>query len=398
MNTLLHNMQNNWGRVVLSAVFIIAGFFFIFYGINSIVPQYSQIEITTQSDSIRIESILENPIDAPYKILIWFIFNSGHHSLLWNRIISASLGLISCILFYLIIKMLFSRRVAIFTTILFITSSGLLHTSHLGSSLVLQSTGIVILLTILLLYLLTDRKVLFLYISSFLVALLVYSPGLILFAALGFVYIARSILTDYSKLKLIHKIMIPMLFLLILGPIILATIRDPHVGLNVLALPSRIPTTQVMLENSKNLFGSLFWEGTGPAKIMLVGAPILNTIEIALLVIGFSNLIKFSKIKNVLFILGTVLLIVALYIIGGNVQYTLLSPILYILMASGIYYLIHQWLKIFPINPFANIVGTVAILLLIAGSSFYHIRQFYFAWPHSIETNSTFSIPQPTKY
>lgn len=237
-----------------------------------------------------------------------------------------------------------------------------------------------------------------LYVAALLFAGLMYTPSMAWFILLAFVVMASKGYLLISKTAVKHRILAATLFLLLIAPLILAVVRDPRTGWAILALPEQMPTSVLALDRAEDLFRSLFWKGTGPAEIMLVGTPILNVIEISLIIIGLIIQIRSARLRNNLFVLGGALLLFALIVLGNIIQYQMLVPFLYLSMASGLFYLVRQWLKVFPSNPVANFFGTSLVLLMVATSCLYHGRQYFIGWQHSAATHKVFSQQQPSEY
>jgi hypothetical protein len=76
--------------------------------------------------------------------------------------------------------------------------------------------------------------------------------------------------------------------------------------------------------------------------------------------------------------------------ISGPVPLSLLVPLLYMGIATGLAYLLHEWLKIFPNNPLARGVGLGLIIVAVAISCTYNYRAYFIAWPNADATKTTF--------
>lgn len=208
---------------------------------------------------------------------------------------------------------------------------------------------------------------------------------------------AKEMRAIFARLDVRHKILLPLLFIILVSPLIWSLIRDPASGLTLLGLPRQIPSLHSMGSHLFSFAKSLVWHGTGPAEIMLIGAPIFNVIEAGLITAGIVTLVRSIKLRSNLFIGGSVILFILLVVFGGT-TYLPIVPLLYLLLASGIFYLLNEWFEIFPLNPVANVIGTAAICLIVGTSVLFHARSFFVAWPHSDETHEAFSHPQPVSY
>jgi hypothetical protein len=373
------------------------GYFALFHGISRLVPNFSATEIATQGSATSLRSIWEDPVNAPFKLLSWIPFKLGLHSIVWVRLIAAIIGACSALLFYFVLTQLFSKRVALLTTLLFIFSTGFLHASRLGTPLIMQIFGILLLMASAPLYMLTRFKILPIYISTAAIALLLYTPTMQWFIVVGGIVVLKAAKDVFKTLAIKHKILVPVFFLILIAPLAWHVIRMPLSALTLLGLPQQFPTLQEMGANMYAFGRSLVWSGTGPAEIMLVGAPILNVIEAGLIAAGIVTLIRSIKLRSNMFVASGLVLFIILVAFGAT-TYLPLVPFLFLLLAGGIFYLLSEWFDVFPLNPVANIIGTVAIGLVIGASVFFHIRSYYIAWPHSNATRHAFRYPQPTNY
>lgn len=398
MKKVLEFLQDYWRHIIIGLGIALIGYFVVFHGVMTMLPDYSPQEITAQASSSSLRAIWDQPLNALYKILVWVPFKLGHHSVVVTRLVAGTIALACATLFYFIVYSLFSHRIAILTTILFVTSSGFLHASHVGAPFILQLFGVLALLALIPAYILIRGKVMPVYLVAVAAALLLYIPGLLWFILLGAIVLNKRILQAFRAVSIKHQIFVCSIVLLLLLPLILAYFRQPSLVLASLGLPDSIPSLSEILNRAKSFAKSLFWAGKGPAEIMLVGAPLLNLIEFSLLFIGVCVQFKKPRLKSNFFVLGATLFIALLIIVGGVLNYMTLTPLLYLLMAGGLFYLLTQWHKVFPVNPIAHIVGTALTVGLVATSALFHIHAFYTAWPHSNPTRATFSQHQPTNY
>jgi hypothetical protein len=82
--------------------------------------------------------------------------------------------------------------------------------------------------------------------------------------------------------------------------------------------------------------------------------------------------------------------------LGGAAYLSLVVPLLYIFAATGIAYLLHEWLRVFPLNPVARKLGIGLVVVAVAVSCSYNLRAYYVAWPHNAATQTAFRAPPTT--
>lgn len=398
MGTFSRFMDTYWRRLILWLSIAVLGYFLLFFGMGTLVPNFSANEIATQGSATSLSAIWHDPLNAPYKLALWVPFKLGHHSVLWTRALSASIAFVSGLLFYFILQSLFSRRIALFGVLLFVVSAGFLHAGRLGTPLIMQLFSVLVLMSLLPLYYMVRGRIWPLYISVVIVAALMYVPGIPWFVIIGILIMAKRIGKEYRRLAAKHRILLVLLATALMAPLVWSIIRMPLTSLTLLGLPSDLPGLQQIGQNASSLVRSLFWSATGPAEIMLIGAPLFTIAEFALLAIGLVVLAKNIRLKSNLFLIGSTLLITLLIVLGGDVTYVALTPLLYLCMASGLFYLLNEWLRVFPVNPIANTVGTVLVLTLVLSATLFHFRAYFIAWPHSDGVAETFIHPQPVSY
>jgi succinate dehydrogenase hydrophobic anchor subunit len=118
--------------------------------------------------------------------------------------------------------------------------------------------------------------------------------------------------------------------------------------------------------------------------------PLLSSFEIIMLLLGmyfYATHIRAARTRLIL-----TLSTVAVLIIGfsGITAISLIVPIVYLLAAAGIAYILHLWLKVFPNNPVARTTGIVLILLTVLLTSAYQTRSYFVAWRYNSDTMQSF--------
>ena len=69
-----------------------------------------------------------------------------------------------------------------------------------------------------------------------------------------------------------------------------------------------------------------------------------------------------------------------------------LLPFAFSIIAAGIEYLLDEWYRVFPRNPFAKSFGIIAITAVVLFSSYYQMTRFLVVWPHAPETRETYDL------
>ena len=78
---------------------------------------------------------------------------------------------------------------------------------------------------------------------------------------------------------------------------------------------------------------------------------------------------------------------------NNNLVYISLGlPALGLIIVGGLHYLYREWSAIFPHNPFARVLATGLIIMLVGINFIFGLRYSLLAWPHSPETKSTYVL------
>src|SRR5579864_2395726 len=122
---LLHLVR--WRPPLLTLALFLVLTLLLLYRLGSLMPTLSQAEISARSASNSLHSILHNPVNAPYTLVVYVLIRLHHHGALALRSVTALYGLLSLGGFYYILRRWQSLRVALLGTLLFGTSAWFLH-------------------------------------------------------------------------------------------------------------------------------------------------------------------------------------------------------------------------------------------------------------------------------
>ncbi len=394
----MKNLQQIYFRFWRPAVLVLSlgliAYLLFFHNLSHLLPGYSNREVYLYNTSSNWHTILKNPIDAPYKLVVLSGIILGHHSWLLTRITAAGFGVLGSLVFFMLVRSWYGYRIGFLATILFATSSGFLHVARLGSGLILQ-LSVLLLMGAIFGYHQSRHRVLASYALAALFALLWYVPGMIWFELLALVLFRTNTirlvkLADWKNL--VGWVILP---LVVAAPLIHACINTPSILRAVGGLPSHFISVSHMLSNLGNALLSIAIRSNGTPELWLGHAPLLDIIEAMLLLLGVYTLIqKINSIRS-LGVLGAIFISLVLISLGGPVGFTSLVPLLYLCIAGGLYVLLQLWLRVFPRNPIARISGIGLVCILVFFSVLYQWRSYYVAWPHNIATKQVFSKHQP---
>lgn len=370
---------------------LLALFAVYIYRITDLLPGFSTSEKLTIAGARSARAIMDNPLYAPHKVMQYFFTRLEHTGFIAMRGVSIAIALgIVALLFYTV-RRWFSFRVAALTTILFATSSWMLHITRLATpDIMMLSIMAAIAYGAWLPQ--TKKHKTAVALGFALVVWILYIPGLVWFVIIGGIWQRKTIVRLLRNEKAVFAVIIIGL-LAVLGPIVYAVYNDPALLKAYLGL-SNSPFTQV-IEIPKRLLlipVKLALLNSPPNPVYGIGRlPLLDVFTVGMAILGIYNyyvndrLLDRSKL-----LLGGIILASGLYALGGQVGIQILLPFVFLLVASGIAFMLGQWFKVFPSNPFAAILAGVLLIGAVVVVISYNINSYFVAWPSVPATRAAF--------
>ncbi len=393
MPTLRFSWSWSW-QFISTIVIVGAGVALLFFSqLESLLPGYSNTEVAMAESSISLQAIAENPINAPYKLLVYGVTLFNVDALLATRIASAIFGTATLLLFYVGVRHWHTSRVAFLSAVLFACSAWLLHTARFGSGDIMLPFIILLFATCGYWVAASAKRSGWRYIIAVVaLSFSIYVPGVIWLVLLGLL-IRRGKDLDFirRRLPVNQKVLLTALLLLLtVAPLIYGIIRTPALGLELLALPTVMPDALEVLKNLALLpINLIIWSDFSP-ELWLGNLPLLDVFAAAMFFLGIYHCIKnwqLDRSKLLLGLLGVGSVLVAL----GGISMALLLPAVYVVIAGGIAALLGMWLGVFPRNPLARSLGIVLVTAAVAASVVFNIRVYFVAWPHNAETKAVYT-------
>lgn len=386
MGSLKSYLKNHFHFIILFVAIISCALFTAFFNLSSIPPGVSEVEKTFIHSSSNINLISTNPINAPIKLLFLALNQLGLDSIVTYRAISAILGLIFVLCFYLYIKEYQTRRVAILATILLFTSSWYLHNARLSLAYIALPLSVIIIL-------LGSRKLskanntaLFSIILGIILGCTLYTPMIPFILILILIF---GIGLKSEKVKFRHLALVIIAMLITAIPLIYATVQNPDLLYSIFGIPKiLLPIEWIKRILAIPIF--LFAKGPFNPVTNLGRLPILDIFSSVLLVFGVYAI--YFKLKErhfrqiILVLIGSFVLIA----LNGENALPLILPIVYIILSYGVALILQQWFTVFPKNPLVKNVGIFIVVVSLSFVSFYHLKRYFIAWPNSPTTKVVF--------
>lgn len=349
-------------------------------------------EVKAVSEPVGWHGIYHKPLYLPLKLIrsIIFVIFPTHGQLL-SRLPNVIFGGFTVLTFAWLIRLWHSSRTAILASLLFATSAWVLHVSRLASFDVLYLWAIPTLQMVHFLLIKYANQPLVWYGSVLIWGLMLYIPGLVWLIGLE-IYLQRKVLiAAFKHFTMIWQRGIYLFIGLIWLPLLIIDFTRPGQFKLWLGLPSHLAVPSEIIKHFAAVPVHLFIHGPQYPELWLARSPLLDIFTLAACLIGiyFYATHRHSGRSHLLALFASVCVVLVGF--GGPVSLSLVVPMLYITASTGIAYLLHDWLVVFPQNPLARGLGIGLVSLAVALACVYNLRAYFVAWPHNATTKTTFS-------
>jgi hypothetical protein len=351
------------------------------FALFSLVP-YSPAEDPHRIGAASLSEIKNNASFAPLKSVQLSIIKFTNNDV-YLRLASTATAFAASIFLYLMLRKWHTVRVAVMTSAMFISSSLFLHLGRLTNTEVMYLTLFPVLLTSSM-WLLSKNNQWRLPLTAVFTGLMLYIPGAWLLLLGGLVFFRKYLWRIIPKLSIKMKLLCASLFAITIVPLVYSFVYAQQqiiawLGYNTAQQLTPATVGSNFLDIPKNLF----WSYSPEPIQWLVGTPILDVFAIAMFLLGiYAYWAGFYPAREKL-IYGSLILAVLLIGFGNIVTIALLLPLIYIVIANGLAYMLQSWFTVFPNNPFARSLGVIFLTAAIAISCFYQLQRYFVAWPQT---------------
>lgn len=383
----LHGWQLAVGLVGCVVLFLL-----LWYRLGSLTHGHAaSLEVAASQIGQHWQTIAANPLNGPYTLLQRLVYLSGHHGITSLRLVSTVWALAAGLLFYSIVRRWHGRRVAALATWLFISSSWFLHTARLASPDVLWLVSGLALVLLFSPPKPGGRPAILLPSMIVVLAAVLYVPGMVWLVFL-------SILCQPGTIGSAWRLGRPLwlrigslgLGLVLLAPLVRALVERPQLIRTWAAIPATLQPPQRLLHHFLDVPVQLFARGPSDPVHWLGQLPVLSAFVILMILVGgyfYVHRLRSVQTQLLAILAGGTWLLIGL---GGIVPLSLIVPIVYLVAATGIAYLLRQWLTVFPRNPIARGLGIALLTAVIVLTSIYNTRSYFVAWRYNPATVKAF--------
>lgn len=359
------------------------------FKLGSLTGGLSGIESKYVNSGRFITEVFEAPTFLIHKLLTFFAVASPLDSLGSVRLPSVVFFMLSVVCFYLLVTRWYTTRVALLTTLLFVTSSWSLTIGRQALPTVMYFAWLPVLA---LLYWSISKGrhsvAVFLWAISF--GLSLYVPGLLWFVSILAISQRKRLLGLVKMLPLWKTITAAVVLILCAAPYVMLLISSPGIAAATLGLPTTMQQVSNFPEQLYRLVTQLFiFSGANPV-FRLGHLPYIDIASTALFLFGIYRL-RYSNAQKMMVWSG---LVIGGWVLGagfGSINIAIFMPLIYIFIGGGLSFLLVQWFTVFPKNPIARSAGVGLVSLLVLLISVYHLDRYFIAWPLSPATQAVFS-------
>ncbi len=382
-------LSNNWKNLIYGAILMVALASLYLFKLGSLVRGDGFRESIQYLGINGLGNINSDITYGPVKFLQLLMVKIDEPNSTLLRLVSVASVILAVVLFYRLIRKWHTPRIALLASALFATSSFSLNQGRYS----LQTAALLIVFPALLLFgtwLKSKKNVKKIIVIGPSVALLLYIPGMmIIIALLGIAFRKRLLLAtqfmkrreQYTGMALTGILLVPLVGSIIQKPATLFSLSGFDFIANNALKSSFDKFLQVPID--------LFYAAEIDNYRWLTGTPVLDVATIVLVILGLYGYVRGEHpLRLRLLGLGIVsswLLITSSSYLGLG----LLIPLIYILVANGIAYLLQTWFTVFPKNPAARRTGIIVVSILIAAIGSFQSYRYFIVWPNTPETKSS---------
>ncbi len=329
-------------------------------------------------------------VNLPYYALQAGIFTLFGVSLITIKLPSLILAFLTAIGLILLLRRWFKPNIAVLASLIAITTGQFLFLAQSGMPSILYLFWPVLLLLLgTQVTRATKHRFLWKILFSIVAALSLYTPlGIYpLIAVLLAVVFHPHLRNAVRKLKRSRLAFVSIIFLALIAPLVWLITITPQLGITLLVgNPTEWPPDIAAnaLTVAKQYF--LFWQ---PSTTELM-TPVFGLGSAILIALGLYRLVRTRETtRSYLIIFWIVCLLPVLLLNPGFVSVTFVPSVL--MMAAGITSLIGYWYRLFPLNPYARILGLIPIIILVTALIVTGLARYIYGYHYSPEVAPLFS-------
>jgi hypothetical protein len=339
----------------------------------------------------KFSNIRSDTLFLPYKLLENIMFHISHGAHYGLRLTSVIFGLVFVFAFFNLLKNWFGRPIALLATLLMALTPLYLLASRTATADISYCASILILYG----YSLAKKHpgdIKFLLPLTLSLAVCLYTPGLVWVLLLTLLVWPGKIQGFIKEIPKKSLLLVGLLCLILMVPLIINFIQNPALIKQWLLIPVSFTSAMASLKSIAWMVIGLFIRLRDYSNTNLGRLPILNAVQIGLLVFGFYIMLV-RLTRQLIWLSGAVIISIILAGLNNNPNLILISlPAISFMCGMGLRYLFVEWRSVFPRNPLAKsfAIGLMSAIVLI--HIIYGIRYSLIAWPASESVKQSYVL------
>jgi hypothetical protein len=387
-------LARHWRGLVYLIIVIALATLTLSLQLNSLVGGQSHYETQTLTNLQTFPKPWQRVANAPYMVPAYLIGKAIGNPLLGARITSVIFCLLAAACFFFIVKFWFKTRIASVGTLLFLTSSWLLNISHQATPLSWMVLAPLLIIMTLTWYLKAkEHNMLAFYGLATSLALAAYIPYAFWIIAVTLAVLIIKGKHKLSVLKTRHIFMAAIIYFVLLFLLFFSLASHPGQIRELLGIPTQLPGLGTYFSQLMGLFSLLFIYSDVLPELHIGHLPLLDIFSGVMFLLGLYYFIRRLPRRSSLIFLASLAILFVVLPISPDYQMmaAILLPSIYLAVISGITKLLGYWFEYFPRNPLIRNLGVVLVVIAIGFSCYYHLQNYYIAWPSSPETKASYS-------
>lgn len=370
--------------LLLASLLVFAGLF-LPGGLSS-----QELASVVRSESLSLQDPSTLAIaNMPYYALQAGVFAVFGVSIFTIKLPSLLLALFSAVGLIILLRRWFKPNIAVLASLIAISTGQFLFIAQSGTPSVLYIFWPIVLL-LLGTQITREKRLRFLWKVLFVIfaALSLYTPLSVypLIAIILAVALHPHLRNAVRKLSKVRLAFAGTIFALLVAPLIWFIVITPQLGLTLLGVPTVWPPD--LLANALTVLKQyfLFWEPS-TTEVM---TPVFGLGSAILIGLGVYRLILTRETTRSYLIIFWILCLLPVLLL--NPLFTTVTFVPSVLMlAAGLTSLIGYWYRLFPLNPYARIVGLVPIIILVVALITSGLARYVYGYHYSQAVAPLFS-------
>ncbi len=379
-------------RNILLITGVSALFLFVIIFLSHIPDGSAAAEHLTYLEGAGLKQIADNPINAPYKLAV-FVASRLSKSVLAVRAISLVFFFITSLSMYYTLKHWHTKKAALLATAAFSTNAVVLTVGRLGTPLV-AVFGWFIFTAMLLWQVHGKSNRIIPGIVMLGIAFLLYTPGAPWFFVIFAFFYWDRFRSAFKNVRTGSVVFSGIIALIIMSPLIVAFVRNTSLISNWLLLPESF-TIKDIARSVLEVPSAFVYRMPQDPLINVGTLPVFDLAGGFLFLMGLYAYHKKLQLDRTRLIIAMGLVSVIVGAFGESTTGVVVAlPFAYCIAAAGVEFLLDEWNRIFPKNPFAKSFGLMAVTTVVLFGCYYQLTRFLVVWPQTPDTRTTYSLPR----